>query len=47
LRAFGHQVEVAPRFDLEFGSAQMAMRLEHGGYLAASDHRKDGYPIGY
>jgi len=47
LRAFGHQVEVAPRFDLAFGSAQMAMRLEQGGYLAASDHRKDGHPIGY
>jgi gamma-glutamyltranspeptidase/glutathione hydrolase len=25
----------------------MAYRLEQGGYLAASDHRKDGYPIGY
>lgn len=47
LRGMGHQVEVAPRFDLEFGSAQMAMRLPGGGYVAASDHRKDGYPIGY
>ncbi|HEY2417605.1 MAG TPA: gamma-glutamyltransferase family protein, partial [Steroidobacteraceae bacterium] len=45
LRAMGHRVEVAPRFNLEFGSAQMAMRL-HDGYLAASDHRKDGYAVG-
>ncbi|MEK0419166.1 MAG: hypothetical protein RI949_3172, partial [Pseudomonadota bacterium] len=37
---------VAPRMDLEFGSAQMAHVMEHG-YLAASDHRKDGYPMGY
>jgi gamma-glutamyltranspeptidase/glutathione hydrolase len=41
----GHQVKVSPRFDTEFGSAQMAMRIEHG-YIAASDHRKDGYPVG-
>lgn len=33
-------------FNLECGSAQMAMRLEQGGYLAASDHRKDGYAVG-
>ncbi|WP_066127447.1 gamma-glutamyltransferase family protein [Bordetella ansorpii] len=47
LRAAGHDVEVSERFDLEFGSAQLAMKLEQGGYLAASDHRKDGYPAGY
>jgi len=46
LRERGHKVEVAPRFDLEFGCAQMAMRLDGGGYQAASDHRKDGYPMG-
>ncbi len=46
LRGYGHPVTVAPRFNLEFGSAQMAMRLEQGGYLAASDHRKDGYALG-
>jgi len=45
LRSFGHEVHVAPRFDLEFGSAQLAMRREEG-YLAASDHRKDGYAVG-
>lgn len=36
LRERGHEVKVAPRFDTEFGSAQMAMRIEHG-YVAASD----------
>ena len=45
LRAMGHYVSVSPRFDLEFGSAQMAMRLSDG-YMAASDHRKDGYAVG-
>jgi gamma-glutamyltranspeptidase/glutathione hydrolase len=45
LIARGHPVKVAPRFDTEFGCAQMAMKTEHG-YIAASDHRKDGYPVG-
>lgn len=45
LIARGHTVHVAERFDTEFGSAQLAMRLQDG-YLAASDHRKDGYPVG-
>ena len=45
LREFGHQIDVAPRFDLEFGSAQLAMRMAEG-YLGASDHRKDGYAMG-
>lgn len=47
LRERGHDVWVAPRYDLEFGCAQIAMRLGGGGYLAASDHRKDGYPVGF
>ena len=41
----GHAVKVAKRFETEFGCAQMAMKTEHG-YIAASDHRKDGYPVG-
>ena len=45
LRARGHNVTVAPRFNTEFGSAQLAMKTQHG-YIAASDHRKDGYPVG-
>jgi gamma-glutamyltranspeptidase/glutathione hydrolase len=46
LEARGHKVRVAPRFELEFGSAQLAMKTQHG-YIAASDHRKDGYPVGF
>ena len=41
----GHPVKVSARFDTEFGCAQLAMKTE-GGYIAASDHRKDGYPVG-
>jgi gamma-glutamyltranspeptidase/glutathione hydrolase len=46
LRAMGHDISISPRFDTEFGCAQMAMRLPDG-YLAASDHRKDGYAVGF
>ena len=45
LLARGHAVRVAERFDTEFGCAQMALKAAHG-YIAASDHRKDGYPVG-
>ena len=46
LEARGHVVKVARRFDTEFGSAQLALKTQHG-YIAASDHRKDGYPVGF
>jgi gamma-glutamyltranspeptidase/glutathione hydrolase len=46
LQSRGHDVRVAQRFDTEFGSAQLALKTEHG-YVAASDHRKDGYPVGF
>ena len=46
LRARGHDVRVGQRFDTEFGSAQLALKTQHG-YIAASDHRKDGYPVGF
>jgi len=41
----GHTVAIAPRFDNGFGSGQFALKVD-GGYMAASDHRKDGYPMG-
>lgn len=41
----GHPVKVSARFDTDYGCAQLAMKTE-GGYIAASDHRKDGYPVG-
>ena len=46
LKARGHEVRMAKRFDTEFGSAQFAMKTDNG-YIAASDHRKDGYPVGF
>jgi gamma-glutamyltranspeptidase/glutathione hydrolase len=46
LRKRGHEVRVTKRFDTEFGSAQLALKTQHG-YIAASDHRKDGYPVGF
>ncbi len=45
LQQRGHKIVVAPRFDTEFGCGQFAMKVD-GGYVAASDHRKDGYPVG-
>jgi len=45
LQQRGHKVVVTPRFDTEFGCGQFAMKTD-GGYIAASDHRKDGYPVG-
>jgi gamma-glutamyltranspeptidase/glutathione hydrolase len=30
-----------------FGGAQLIYRLDAGGYVAASDHRKDGQAVGY
>jgi gamma-glutamyltranspeptidase/glutathione hydrolase len=45
LQVRGHEVVVTPRFETEYGCGQFAMKVD-GGYLAASDHRKDGYPMG-
>jgi gamma-glutamyltranspeptidase/glutathione hydrolase len=39
LRSRGHRV-------LEFGSAQLIFRAEHG-YIAASDSRGDGQAVGF
>jgi gamma-glutamyltranspeptidase/glutathione hydrolase len=47
LRDRGHTIAVAPRDSLEFGSAQLICRLEQGGYVAASDSRRDGQAVGY
>jgi gamma-glutamyltranspeptidase/glutathione hydrolase len=46
LRAMGHRVEVAPAQSLEFGSAQLIYKAEHG-YIAASDSRRDGQAVGF
>jgi gamma-glutamyltranspeptidase/glutathione hydrolase len=47
LRARGHNVAVAPVDSLEFGSAQLICRLPQGGYMAASDSRRDGQAVGF
>lgn len=45
LEALGHRVQVqAPG---AFGGAQLIARLPGGGYVAASDSRKDGHAVGY
>ncbi len=41
----GHEIEY--RDFTHFGGAQLIHRLEGGGYLAASDSRKDGQAAGY
>ncbi len=47
LSARGHQLtETAPEASFSFGGAQLIYRLKHG-YLAASDHRKDGQAVGF
>ena len=47
LTARGHQLtETAPEASFSFGGAQLIYRLEDG-YLAASDHRKDGQAVGF
>lgn len=46
LRALGHTVQIAERFASGFGGSQAIMRMEQGGYLGASDPRKDGNALG-
>jgi gamma-glutamyltranspeptidase/glutathione hydrolase len=44
LKQRGHQIKFADA--VEFGGAQLIYKLDDG-YLAASDHRKDGQAVGY
>lgn len=46
LRSRGHRIVLGQPFQSEFGGGQVALRLRHGGYLAASDSRKDGHAAG-
>jgi gamma-glutamyltranspeptidase/glutathione hydrolase len=47
LSASGHHIEPQARDSLDFGAAQLIVRQEHGGYIAASDPRRDGQAVGY
>lgn len=46
LRDRGHNVTVAQRESLDFGSAQLIYKAKHG-YVAASDSRRDGQAVGF
>jgi gamma-glutamyltranspeptidase/glutathione hydrolase len=47
LEAMGHEISVAPPDSaFSFGGAQLIQRIE-GGYIAGSDHRKDGMAVGF
>jgi gamma-glutamyltranspeptidase / glutathione hydrolase len=46
LQALGHKVITPPMADFAFGGAQLIQKVE-GGYIAGSDHRKDGCAVGF
>jgi len=47
LAARGHDVERARARTVSHGGGQAIYRLEHGGYFAASDLRRDGQAVGF
>jgi gamma-glutamyltranspeptidase / glutathione hydrolase len=50
LRQLGHDVTVMPSDSLDFGSAQAIALIGEdvsGGYIAGSDHRRDGIAAGF
>jgi len=46
LAALGHKIRQVERWNMEFGSAQLIHRIE-GGYVAASEPRRDGQAVGF
>ncbi len=46
LARLGHEIRRADRWSTEFGSAQLIHRID-GGYLAASEPRRDGQAVGF
>jgi gamma-glutamyltranspeptidase/glutathione hydrolase len=46
LARLGHQIRRTERWSTEFGSAQLIHRMD-GGYLAASEPRRDGQAVGF
>jgi gamma-glutamyltranspeptidase/glutathione hydrolase len=46
LAQLGHDIEQTPRWDMQYGSAQLIHRTE-GGYVAASEPRRDGQAVGF
>lgn len=47
LEGMGHRLASAEAVNFAFGGAQLIWRLGDGGYVAGSDHRKDGGAVGY
>ncbi len=43
----GHKLTELKEGYMDFGSAQLIWKLDHGGYFAASDPRRDGQAVGY
>ncbi len=46
LAALGHHITFAPRDSTDFGAAQLIHTID-GGYVAASEKRRDGQAVGY
>jgi gamma-glutamyltranspeptidase/glutathione hydrolase len=42
----GHRVRQVERWNIEFGAAQLIHRVD-GGYVAASEPRRDGQAVGF
>jgi gamma-glutamyltranspeptidase / glutathione hydrolase len=43
----GHDIRQVERWNMEFGSAQLIYKLDAGGYVAASEPRRDGQAVGF
>jgi gamma-glutamyltranspeptidase/glutathione hydrolase len=43
----GHRIAAAETVNFAFGGAQLIWRSGDGGYIAGSDHRKDGAAVGF
>jgi gamma-glutamyltranspeptidase/glutathione hydrolase len=46
LAQLGHDIQQTPRLDMHYGSAQLIHRVD-GGYVAASEPRRDGQAVGF
>ncbi len=47
LEGMGHRLAAAEAVNFAFGGAQLIWRLGDDGYVAGSDHRKDGGAVGF
>ena len=47
LEGMGHRIATAEAVNFAFGGAQLIWRLGDDGYVAGSDHRKDGGAVGF